>query len=326
MLPRRVSVLVVTYDHADEIGACLDGVVAQGGGARELEIVVVDNASADGTPDLVAAHPSATLIANDRNEGFAAGVNAAFATSTGDPVLLLNPDCVMDPGCVDALERHLDAHPRTAVAAANLRNLDGTSQRFARRETGVRETLWTQTEVGRRLDQRFCASGHADRRRYEAEWAAGIDAPFPVDAPAAACVLARRHALEPVPLDPAMPLFFNDTALFRRLRGAGWRLDVVPAATAAHGYGTSHRRLDLERRRAEWVASLWRYSAPWPRRQRALLAAGLVADALAAHLMLATGRARPDTGAFARGTLGGFGVPGMPAPWLSEPAIKRSRA
>jgi GT2 family glycosyltransferase len=311
-------VLVVTYEHADEIGACLDGVAAQD---EPLEVVIADNASSDGTVAALEAHAlDVQIVARERNEGFSAGVIDAFAASSGPLVLLLNPDCVMDRGCIAALRKHLDAHPDVGGVAASLRGPDGELQRFARRECGVAGVLWTMTETGRRLDQRFKSHHHIDSRRYEREWAAGLTAPLEVDMPAAACVLLRRELLEPRPLDPELPLFFSDAELFRRSREAGWRFEVLPEATAFHGYGTSHRRLDLSRRRAEWIASLWRYTRVWRPWQRAALAVGLALDAGVAALLRALGRSRPDTHAFVRGTLGGLGLPGGAKPWLSAPA------
>jgi hypothetical protein len=321
-----VSVVVVTYGHADEIGACLDGVAAQQADGADLEVVVVDSASTDATLEALAAHPLAVeVVARARNDGFSAAVNDGVARSRGELVLLLNPDCVMEPGCLAALAAHLEREPEAGGAAALLVGPDGELQRFARRDGGAGPALWTMTEVGRRLDERR-GLRHRAWRRYEAEWAAGLTRPLAVDVPAAACVLVRRALLGPAPLDLSMPLFFSDAELFRRLRGAGWRFDVVPGARAFHGYGTSHRRLDQGRRRAEWVASLWRYADAWPLPQRALLALGLVADALAAGLLLALGRGRPDTPAFFRGTLGGLGLPGGAEPWLSAPRWRRPQA
>jgi N-acetylglucosaminyl-diphospho-decaprenol L-rhamnosyltransferase len=150
---RRVGVLVVTYDHADEIDACLDAVVAQDG--IDPQVVVCDNASSDATADRVARRGDVTLLRFDRNLGFAAGMNTAFAATTADLVLLLNPDCVLEPGALRALVDHLDARPRVALAAAALRHLDGSPQDFARREIGALGALRTLTEVGRRLDYRL---------------------------------------------------------------------------------------------------------------------------------------------------------------------------
>jgi len=318
---RRVAVLVVAYDHADEIDACLDAVLAQEG--VEPEIVVCDNASSDGTAELVAARGGVRLLAQERNLGFAAGMNAAFAATSAALVLLLNPDCVLDPGALLALVAHLEARPRVALAAAALRNDDGTPQEFARRDVRALGALKTLTEVGRRLDERLAGGRWLAHRRYADLWPHAQRAPVAVDCPAAACVLARREVLEPAPFDESFPLFFNDAELCRRVRAAGWAIEVVPSARAAHGYGTSLRRLDDARRRAEWVASLVRYGAAWPPASRALLVSGLVADALAGAALEKAGRGRPDTGALWRGTLGGLGLPGGTEPWLSPPALRR---
>jgi GT2 family glycosyltransferase len=319
-----VSVLVVTYDHDDEIDACLDAVLAQEG--VELDVIVCDNASSDGTADRVAARGDAiTLLRQERNLGFAGGMNAAFAAARHDLVLLLNPDCVPDPGAVRELAAHLAARPRVAMAAAALRHLDGRPQDFARRELDALGALRTLTEVGRRVDERLTGGHWLRARRYGDVWAAAQRAPVEVDCPAAACVLARRAVLEPRPFDERFPLFFNDAELCRRVRAGGGRIEVVPAAGAAHGYGTSVRRLDDARRRAEWVASLVRYADAWPARSRALLVAGLVGDALAGAALERAGRGRPDTPALWRGTLGGLGLPGGAAPWLSAPARRRRR-
>src|SRR3954467_6398327 len=95
--PPRVSVLIVTYGNGDEIERCLDGVLRQDDGRHSIEIIVVDNASADDTVDRVSAYgDKVRLIRNTVNFGFAAGVNHAARLATGDFLLLLNPDCEMD--------------------------------------------------------------------------------------------------------------------------------------------------------------------------------------------------------------------------------------
>jgi glycosyltransferase involved in cell wall biosynthesis len=94
MASERVSILVVTYNHRDEIDACLDAALAQRSPDLEVEVVVADNASSDGTEEHVGERPEPVrLLAMGANRGFAAGMNAAFAASTGEWVLFLNPDC-----------------------------------------------------------------------------------------------------------------------------------------------------------------------------------------------------------------------------------------
>ncbi len=136
--------------------------------------------------------------------------------------------------------------------------------------------------------------------------------------------MAARADLEPAPLDESFPLFFNDGELCTRLLRAGRRIEIVPAATAAHGYGTSvtrAQRADPARMRAEWVASLLRYAgAVMPRPARPILAAALLADAVAGAALCLLRREDPRE---VRGTLGGLGLPGGPPPLLTP--TRRSR-
>ena len=313
----RVSVLLVTHDHAEEIDVCLDAALAQRGDDLEVEVVALDNASRDGTvPRLRARGTAIRLLERTENTGFADGVNAAFAASTGEHVLLLNPDCVMDAGCLLVLRDHLDAHEDVALAAALLRNPDGSPQLFARRDHGLGTSTWAFTDLGRRADARLRGGRSLAYRQYADQWEPSQ--PLAVDVPAAACILMRRRDLEPRPLDPAFPLFFNDADLCRRLRASGRRLEVVPAAGAVHGYGTSIARAGQARPaavRAEWVVSLRRYTARhWARPAHVALGMVLLADALATAALTLVGR---GNGHHARGTLGALGLPGGVAPLLS---------
>ena len=317
-----ISVLIVTYEHGGEIAACLDGALAQAGDGLTLEVVVADNASRDTTAAQVEARAGdgVRLLAMGSNRGFAAAVNAAFAASTGEHVLILNPDCVMDGGCARALRDHLRARPDVALAAALLHDPDGSAQMHARRDIGLGGVLWAYTTVGRHVDARLRGGRALAARRYEDDlWATGPPRePVAVFCPAAACVMGARHELAPAPLDERFPLFFNDGDLCARLQAAGRGVEIVPAATGAHGYGTSvtrAQRADPARMRAEWVASLRRYAARhWGRPQRAALGALLLADATATAVLCVARREDPRE---LRGVLGGLGLPGGPPPLLT---------
>jgi N-acetylglucosaminyl-diphospho-decaprenol L-rhamnosyltransferase len=320
-----VSILVVTYDHAGEIDACLDAALGQAGEDLGVEVIVADNASHDAGAHRVraraAADPRVRLLEMGTNTGFAAAVNAAFALARGDQVLILNPDCVMDSGCAAALRERLLAEPGVGLVAALLRDPDGTPQLFARRDLRLGGALLGFTSVGRRLDRRRGGRALA-RRRYADLWAGGPPGePVTVFCPAAACVMAAREDLRPAPFDERFPLFFNDGDLCHRLARAGRRAEVVPAATATHGYGTSVARAqtaDPARMRAEWVASMRRYAGRWwPRPARAALGALLLADAVAGAVLCLVRREDPRE---VRGTLGGLGLPGGPAPLLTPVA------
>jgi GT2 family glycosyltransferase len=324
-----VSILVVTHDHAEEIDACLDAALAQAGDELEVEVLVVDNASRDGSVARVRARAAAdarvALLEMGHNAGFAAGVNAAFAATRGEHVLLLNPDCVMDGGCAAALRERLRTRRDVALAAALLHDPDGSPQLFARRDLRLGGALWGFTSVGRRLDARRGGRALAARRYEDLFGASAPREPVTVFCPAAACVMATRRDLEPVPLDERFPLFFNDGDLCARLAHAGLLVEIVPAATAAHGYGTSIARAqhaDPARMRAEWVASLLRYAERWwSKPARATLSVALLADALAGAILCLVRQEDPRE---VRGTLGGLGLPGGPPPLLTAIEPRRS--
>ena len=266
------------------------------------------------------------LLEMGANTGFAAAVNVAYTAARGDHVLILNPDCVMDPGCAAALRARLNAQPAVGLAAALLRDPDGTPQLFARRDLRLAGALLGFTSVGRRIDARRGGRALA-HRRYEDLWAGGPPrAPVTVFCPAAACIMAARRDLQPAPFDEQFALFFNDGDLCARLARQRRRAEIIPAATAIHGYGTSVARAghaDPARMRAEWVASMLRYAGRWwPRPARAALAALLLADAVAGAALCLVRREDPRQ---VRGTLGGLGLPGGPPPLLTPVARRGSR-
>jgi acetyltransferase-like isoleucine patch superfamily enzyme len=241
-------------------------------------------------------------------------------------VALVNPDCVPDPGCLATLTTHLRRSPGVGVAAAVLRYPDGSVQDFARREQGAAGYLLTHTDLGKRIDEQWLGGRVAAHRRYAEVFAAPIEAPVVVDCPAAACVVLWRRPLEPRPMDPALPLMFNDGDLYRRLRSKGYRCEIVPDAAATHLYGASLRRVPRARMRAETVAALRRYSATWGPLQRWALWLGLAADGAAGvvETTIRPGGAQSAQRGRARGTLGGLGLPGGVEPWLTPPATAKS--
>ncbi len=306
----EVSALVVTWNSAADVRSCLDAALAQRD--VDLEVVVVDNASTDGTRAVLAEYADrVTVLLQDDNLGYAAGNDAAAEVATGRHLLLLNPDCTMDPDCVRTLVDHLEGTPGVGAAAALLRYPDGRPQSFLRRDVTLGSALLTFVETGRRADLKLLR-GRAMRRRLCQDVPLD-EGPVAVDCPAAACVLvpARLGRLGGRLFDPDLPLLFNDAELYRRLRLRGYRVEVVPTATATHGYGASLEVLPDARKRAEAVASLRRYVSPaWSVPAVAVLTAALVVDALLCLL-------RTRTRTTGRGTLGGLGLPGGAVPWLT---------
>lgn len=326
-----VTVLLVTYNSAADLDACLSGVQRQNvpGGH---EVVVIDNASSDDSAERVKAWAETVsdtidvqIVCNPTNVGYAAANNQAVELARGRVLLLLNPDAAMDDGCIQQLVAHLEANPGVGAASALLRNPDGSVQQFARRELTIASVFCDLTEAGRRIDERWRGGRGRRQRRYADEFDTLSDTPRAVDCPAAACVALWRELAQPQLFDERFPLFFNDGELFHRLRAKHYRCEVLPWVGCVHGYGTSHGSVNTARKRAEFVTSMRRYSeARRPMRWTAVVNILLVLDVFYCLLMSFTRRNR-RLRAVARGTLGGLGLPGGAVPWLSRQPDLRQR-
>ncbi len=124
---KEISVIIVSYNTADLIGACLASV--EGEQAVPLEIFVVDNASSDGSADAVrkmflAVH----LVENQENRGFGAANNQVLPHCLGRYIVFLNPDTVVRPGAFREMTAYMDRHPRVGLAGPRIQNPDGTHQ------------------------------------------------------------------------------------------------------------------------------------------------------------------------------------------------------
>jgi len=311
-------VLVVTWNNAADITACLDAALAQRDVA--LEVVLVENASSDGTRDVLLSRdpdPRVHLLLQDNNLGYADGNSLAAQQAQGRFLLLLNPDCEMDPSCVRTLLDHLENTPGAGAAAALLAYPDGRPQSFLRRDVSPGVAVWGFLETGKLFDARFLQGRKLKHRLYGEVDLTSLAKPIDVDCPAAACVLLPR-ALAGAPLfDPQFPLFFNDADLYRRLRDRAYTVQLDTEARAVHHYGTSVGAVPAARLRSEMVMSLRRYvRSRWSLAMRLVLWWLLLVDAAICLLR----KGSRDRG---RGTLGGLGLPGGTKPWLSCPRPRR---
>jgi N-acetylglucosaminyl-diphospho-decaprenol L-rhamnosyltransferase len=227
----RLTVVVVTYNSAADIGACLDAVAAAAP-ATAHEIVVVDNASADGTAALVRSRwPQARVLDAGGNLGFARANNLGIRATSSELVLLLNPDTVPGAGSIDRLVGILDARPEVAVAGPRL--VDGAG----RAELSFGSMIGPLAE----LRQKLLTRGHAHG------WplvAAGVErasrqASFP-DWVSGACLLIRRADLERAGLlDERYFLYTEDVDLCAAVRAQGRLVRFSPEAEVVHARGVS---------------------------------------------------------------------------------------
>jgi len=227
----RVDVVVVSFNSRETLRDCVRPLCDD----EEIAVIVVDNASTDGSADVIADLP-ALVVRRTVNAGFAAGCNDGWRAGTAPYVLLLNPDARIGPDAVRALARLLDENPGTGAVAPRIMtaegSLDFSQRRHARRRSTFARALflhrlfpssaWVDDVV--RDETRYRAPG-------DAEWLSG------------ACILARRSALEEVGgLDERFFMYCEDDDLCRRLWNAGFAVRFDPAVTCIHAGGVSAPR------------------------------------------------------------------------------------
>lgn len=272
-----LAVVVVNRNAGAHLDRCLRSVLAAAGGLA-LEVVVVDNASTDGSARAVETHPGVRLIANPDNRGFSAAANQGIRATAAPWVLLLNPDAEVWAGTLAALVERAEDDPRVAVVGPLLRNADGTVY-----------------PSGRRIPSLVDAVGHAflaplwprnpfTRRYRMEEWDRTTEREVPWVSGAA--MLLRRAAVEEVGLlDEGYFLYFEELDLCTRLRERGWKVLFTPEVEVLHEGGVStgrSRRVHLIHSR-----SAYRYFAKHRARgwRRALLPLARVALRARAELV-----------------------------------------
>jgi GT2 family glycosyltransferase/glycosyltransferase involved in cell wall biosynthesis len=224
----KVTVVIVTYNSAAVLAACLDS-LPSGMAEVPYQLVVVDNASTDASLDLVAKlAPTAKIVRLSDNRGYAAGINAAIQAATpSDAVLVLNPDIRLAAGSVGPLLDAL-ARPSTGIAVPRLIDPDGRLQHSLRREPTVLRALGEAVLGGRRASRfGLLSEVIGDPVSYEqprtSDWATG------------AAMLIARSCLEAVgSWDESFFLYSEETEFALRARDAGWTLRYVPEAVFVH--------------------------------------------------------------------------------------------
>ncbi len=225
--PPRLSAIIVSYNTREMTLECLHVLQAE---LRELtaEILVVDNASVDGSADVIREmFPGIRLIVNTRNAGFGAANNLALAQARGHYLLLLNTDAFPRPGAVAALTDFLERHPGVGVVGPRLLYKNGSLQQscfsFPTPAAAWAENLGL-TRLLRRHDYRRW--DHAAER--EVDFAIG------------ACLLLRRTVYEQVGgFDKRFFMYQEEADWQKRIHDAGWQIAFTPAAEVVHLGGVS---------------------------------------------------------------------------------------
>ena len=238
-----LSALIVHWNTAPDLRACLQALRDHPYTGGTQEVIVVDNASADGAAAMVRAEfPEVRLLANPANELYARGVNQAADAATGDLFLLLNPDAAVRAGTLDTLAAFLESLPDAAAVAPRLVYESGETQRSVRGFPSPAALLGEFLLLSRLFPRSRWAAWRMPTFDY--------DKPGEAPQPMASCFLMRRDAWVKIgAMDERFPLYFNDADWCFRAQGAGYRIYYTPEAVCAHGYGGTTKRV---RRAAVW--------------------------------------------------------------------------
>lgn len=205
----RLSAVIVSYNTRDDLRACLESLRAV---TLPLEMIVVDNASTDGSAEMVRAEfPGVKLLAQTRNTWFCGGNNTGIRAAAGDYILLLNPDTVVQPGALESMVDFLDAHPDYTGVTVQLRYPDGTVQRTCSRAPTYADLLLEHTPLGWLFPG---GRRRAAARRWYGEWSRDTDKD--VEVLPGSCLMRRRGFA----LDGDLRLYFPEDDLARRTPGA----------------------------------------------------------------------------------------------------------
>jgi GT2 family glycosyltransferase len=235
----KLSVVILNYNTRDELAQCIESVQAGAGGVP-VELIVIDNASTDGSAAMVRERfPGVRLIANRVNRYFAAGNNQGIEAAHGEYVWLLNPDVTLTGNALPALVRYMDAHPEAGALGCKMLFPGGAVQRNCARFSSYIDLLLTYTFVGALLRE-------TRRQRERALWYGDWDRESARDVEVIpnSCVVIRRAALEQVGgLDESLKLYFTEEDWGRRAYVAGWALRYTPDAAVIHAESASVRKV-----------------------------------------------------------------------------------
>ena len=248
-----VSVLIVSYNTRDLLKECVQSVFRESGSLR-VQVIVVDNVSTDGSPQMVEQEfPDVLLIRSDVNLGFGPANNLGFRSASGRYLVLLNSDAFLTEGSLQRSVAHMDANPGAGLGGGRLIGRDGSLQPSARMFPTVVGDLLVLSGLAARFPRsRFF--GRVDRT-----WASPMEA-AEIDWVPGAYSIIRVEALESVGFfDPRFFLYYEEVDLCKRIKNAGYSIWYWPDIMVVHIGGESSRQIQsLQLSRTGAQLTLWR--------------------------------------------------------------------
>jgi len=231
--PVILSIVIVNWNTRELLFKCLESVY-EFAPTCTFEVLLVDNASSDGSAALVSnLFPQVRLFANQENCGFARGNNQAIREARGEYVLLLNPDTEVKENALDELVNYMIAHPWVGGAGSLLLNPDGTLQASCHPEPTLSREFWRLTHLD-------IIQEYGDYDMSDWNW----ETPRKVDVVQGASLILRGATLEEIGLlDEDYFIYTEEVDLCYRMRKAGWGIYWVPTSRVIHYGGQSTKQM-----------------------------------------------------------------------------------
>lgn len=248
-----VSIVIVSFNTSTVLRECLLSVYREIG-SLHAQVIVVDNASSDGSPTIIEQEfPDVLLIRSDVNLGFGRANNLGFEAARGRYVVLLNSDAFLTEGSLERSVAHMDSNPSVGVGGGRLIGRDGSLQPSARMFPTVLNDLIVLSGLAMRhpksrLFGRFDRTWADDEEAAEVDWVPG------------AYSIIRAEALNVTGFfDPRFFLYYEEVDLCKRLKQKGYSIWYWPDSSVMHIGGESSRQISsLELSEAGAQLTLWR--------------------------------------------------------------------
>jgi len=236
----RLSIVFLNYNTRDLTRQALNSVLAAAEGLT-VELFVVDNASVDGSADMVAEEfPQVKLIRNTANVGFAAGNNVALRQVTGEYVLLINTDTIVRRDALRTMVEFLDAHPEAGACGCKILDPDGTLQLDSRRGFPTPLAAFCKMSGLSRFFPKHPLIAHYHMTYLDPEQTAEVEVL------SGSCMMVRKAAMDQVGLlDEDYFMYGEDIDWCYRFHQAGWKIYYVPTTSIIHFRGESGRGVPL---------------------------------------------------------------------------------
>jgi N-acetylglucosaminyl-diphospho-decaprenol L-rhamnosyltransferase len=266
----RISVIIVNYDSPEETRRCIDSLLS--GSCQPYEIIVVNNGHAVFKTSQQSSFSAEVSTIQVENRGFGAGVNAGFAVSTGDQILISNPDMIYDHHCLQTMSEFLEETDEAGCCGPCITYPDGTIQHSARRFPSVRTFFFHRTSFlsklfpGNKLSRQYL-EGASEEMVTTVDWLAGCS------------ILVKRSAYQATGgFDEKYFLFMEDVDFCKSLWESNtWKVFYLRSARANHKLGVSNdTSIEIIRHRHNSIRHYIRKHFthyPWPIRKLALAAA-----------------------------------------------------